>query len=124
MEAGKRIGRAFIVGAVMGLIGQILMNIFGAFVPADFVTPVAMIVFGIISAGVILSGLYFKVAKFGGDGAAIPLTGLMFGAAMAAGGEKAKGASNGKAFLKGFVTIITVLGIGFVICFVLGLILK
>ena len=81
-DMGKRIGKAFIVGAVFGLIGQILMTIFARFAPADLVTPIAMVMFGLLSVILIVSGLYFKVAQFGGEGAAIPLCGLMFGAAM------------------------------------------
>ena len=124
MEALKRIGKAFLVGGAIGLIGQILVTAAAAFAPADLVIPVAMLVFGVLAIGVITSGLYFKIAKHGGDGAAIPLCGLMFGAGMAAGGAKTQGASSWKAFFAGFTAIFKILGIGLIICIVLGLIFK
>ena len=121
---GKKLINAFIVGAAVGLVGHLLMVLTALIVPADFVTPVAMVIFGVISAGAIASGAYLKIAAFGGEGAAIPLCGLMFGAAAARAEAQAKGAPAGKAIRKGFVSIITVVGIGFVICFILGLITK
>ena len=123
MESLKRIGKAFIVGGAAGLVGQILMTLAGSFVPADLVTPVAMLIFGILSIFVIRSGLYLKIAQFGGDGASIPLCGLMFGASMAAKAAKAQGASSGKAWAAGFSAIIKVLSVGFIISLVLGLII-
>ena len=121
---GKKLFNAFVVGVVVGLTGHFLMILSAMIVPSDFVTPVAMILFGLISSIIIANGAYMKIAAFGGEGAAIPLCGLMFGAAAARAEAQAKGASAGKAIVKGFTSIIIVVGIGFIISFVLGLITK
>ncbi len=79
----KRIGKAFLVGCFVGLIGQILILILGALgVSNDMVVMAAMLAFGVIAVVMIVSGFYFKLSAFGGSGAAIPVCGLMFGAAM------------------------------------------
>ncbi|MBQ6621848.1 MAG: SpoVA/SpoVAEb family sporulation membrane protein [Mogibacterium sp.] len=121
---GARIGKAFVVGAALGLIGQILILLAGMIVPADLVVPAAMLLFGILSVILILSGFFPKVMEWGGAGAAITLTGLMMGAAGGAIEEKAKGAPTGKAYFKGFLQVLIVVGIGFVIDAVLGLLMK
>lgn len=40
-----------------------------------------ILLFGIVAVGLIASGLYFKIAKLGEEGMAIPVCGLMLGAA-------------------------------------------
>lgn len=121
---GARIAKSFVVGAVLGLVVQVLLTICGMIFPADLALPIAMLLFGLLSMVFILSGVLPKFLSFGGDGANIALCGMMLAAAGMTAEEKAKGASSGKAFLKGFFTIISILAIGFALCFVLGLILK
>lgn len=124
MAGLKRIGKAFIVGGCVGLVGQVLIALASIWIPDPaLVTMAAMLVFGVISVAVIGSGLYAKIAAFGGDGAQIPLCGLMFGAAMTRAMAQRAGASRGKAVLAGFAAIMKVLGTGFVLAFVLGLLL-
>lgn len=73
--------KAFLVGGILCLIGQILID-------KTKLTP-ARILVGYVVGGVILSalGIYEKLAKFAGAGATVPLTG--FGHAIAKGVRKA-----------------------------------
>lgn len=81
-----------------------------------------ILMFGVVSVGLIISGAYFKIVQFGGDGAAIPVCGLMFGAATGAAAAEEMSGSKGKAFLSGFLGVIKVLGTGYVLAFLLGLV--
>lgn len=124
MAGLKRIGKAFIVGGCVGLMGQILISLLSLVIPdATVVTMAAMIVFGLIAVALIGSGFYGKVAQFGGKGAEIPLCGLMFGAAMTRAMTQRAGASRGKAILSGFWAVMKVLGCGFILSLVVGLLL-
>lgn len=73
--------RAFLCGGMLCLIGQILLD-------RTKLTP-ARILTGYVVSGVILGalGLYEPIAKWGGAGASVPLTG--FGYTLARGTEKA-----------------------------------
>ena len=73
--------KAFLIGGLFCLIGQILID-------KTTLTP-ARILVGYIVAGVILSavGLYGPLAEFAGAGATVPLTG--FGHALCTGVKKA-----------------------------------
>ena len=73
--------KAFFVGGILCLIGQILID-------KTKLTP-ARILVGYVVSGVILSalGVYEKLAKFAGAGATVPLTG--FGHTMVKGVRKA-----------------------------------
>lgn len=73
--------KAFLVGGVLCLIGQILID-------KTKLTP-ARILVGYVVAGVILGaiGVYEPILKFGGAGASVPLTG--FGNLIAKGIRKA-----------------------------------
>ena len=120
----KRIGKAFLVGCLVGLIGQILILILTAVgVGSDMVVMAAMLIFGVIAMVMIISGLYFKISAFGGSGAAIPVCGLMFGAAMGSAAAVKSGKRSAKAFLTGFWDVFKVLGSGFALAAILGLIL-
>ena len=73
--------KAFLVGGLLCLIGQILVD-------KTKLTP-ARILVGYVAAGVILGafGLYQPIIDFAGAGAPVPLTG--FGATLAKGGKEA-----------------------------------
>lgn len=73
--------KAFLVGGLLCLIGQILVD-------KTKLTP-ARILVGYVAAGVILGafGLYQPIIDFAGAGATVPLTG--FGAALAKGVKEA-----------------------------------
>ena len=81
METLLEYGKAFLVGGLLCLIGQLLID-------RTRLTP-ARILTGYVVAGVILGalGLYQPLADWAGDGATVPLTG--FGNALAKGVKKA-----------------------------------
>ena len=124
MNVIKRAARAFIAGGCIGTLGQVMIRICGIFVPAEFSVLIAMLVFGAISSIVIIAGLYDPIAKFAANGAAIPVCGLMYGAAMQTAGEIRNGAKVSRAVGKGFAGVFKVLGTGFILAFILGLLLK
>lgn len=121
----KKIGKAFLVGGCIGLVGEALIQLAGLFIKDPTMTMMAgILLFGVVAVGLIASGLYFRIAKFGEEGAAIPVCGLMFGAATGAAAARAAGKSKGQAFLTGFWGVIKVLGTGYVLAFALGLLLR
>lgn len=81
MEVFWEYARAFLVGGVLCLIGQILIDK-TALTPAKIL--VTYVVAGVVLGGV---GLYQPLAEFGGAGATVPLTG--FGFLLAKGVKKA-----------------------------------
>ena len=85
--------KAFLVGGLLCLIGQILVD-------KTKLTP-ARILVGYVAAGVILGafGLYQPIADFAGAGASVPLTG--FGATLAKGVKEAIDESGALGILTG-----------------------
>ena len=109
------------MGGCIGLAGEALIQLAGLFIKDPTMAMMAgILLFGIVAVGLIASGLYFKIAKLGEEGAAIPVCGLMLGAAAA----RAAGKSKGQAFLAGFWGVIKVLGTGYVLALALGLLLR
>ena len=88
--------KAFAVGGILCLIGQVLMDK-TAWTPARILT-------GYVVAGVILGalGIYGPLAEFAGAGASVPLTG--FGSLLARGVKKAVAESGFLGIWKGGFT--------------------
>ncbi|MDO4984024.1 MAG: stage V sporulation protein AE [Eubacteriales bacterium] len=88
--------KAFAVGGILCLIGQVLMDK-TAWTPARILT-------GYVVTGVILSamGLYGPLAEFAGAGASVPLTG--FGHLLAQGVKKAVAEGGALGILRGGFT--------------------
>ena len=121
---GKRIFNAFLTGGVIGIIGQALIMAAGMIIPdTTAALMLGMLLFAIVSVFVISSGLYLKIAQFGGSGASIPLCGLMFGAAMGAVEARKEGKTAGQAFVKGFLQVAMVVAIGYALAFLIGMFL-
>lgn len=119
----KKVGRAFLTGGCIGVAGEALIQLASLLIPDATVSVMAgVLLFGIAAVILILSGAYFKIAEYGGDGAAIPVCGLMFGAATGAAAAEAAGESKGKAFWNGFWGVIKILGTGYILAFLMGLI--
>lgn len=119
---GKRIGKAFLTGGAVGVIGQLLILAAGMLVPDETVAlMLGMLLFGFVGVGLIVTGVYLKIAKFGDTGASIPLSGLMFGAAMGTAQARKEGMTPGKAVLKGFAGVLLIVAIGYAIALVIGL---
>ena len=88
--------KAFLIGAVLCMIGQILID-------KTKLTP-ARILVSYVVAGVILGalGIYKYIVEFGGAGATVPLTG--FGYTLAEGVRKAVDEKGGWGILTGGLT--------------------
>lgn len=93
-------------------------------VPVDLVVMVSITLFGVLSVVMIGTGFYAKVMAFGGNGAAIPVCGLMFAAATVRAEAQTKGASASGAIWAGFAAVMKILGSGFVLSFILGIMLN
>lgn len=118
----KRAGKAFLVGGSIGLIGQILIEIASLAVSdPTMAMMLGILIFGFVAVGMVLSGMYFKISEFGGNGAAIPVCGLMFGAATSTAAEIKSGKTKKQAFLAGFKGVMMVLGSGYALAFLLGI---
>ena len=89
-------GKAFLIGGLLCLIGQILID-------KTKLTP-ARILVSYVVAGVILGalGIYKYIVEFGGAGATVPLTG--FGYTLAEGVRKAVDEKGGWGILTGGLT--------------------
>ena len=119
----QRIAKAFVVGAGAGLIGEICLSIVKLFTDnAMAATMISVILFGVVAMILIATGIFNKIAAFGGDGASIAMCGLMHGAAMGYSIARKAGLPEGKALWTGFWGVFQVLGSGFVIAFIFGLI--
>lgn len=124
MKIITRAVKAFLFGGCIGLIGQVLVLVTaGITSETEMITVMAMLLMGILGAVLISSGLYYKLSEFFGFAADQPLCGLMFGAANITSHTVEAGENKKKAFLKGFLTVMVIIGIGFIVCACLGLII-
>ncbi len=81
MEIAMTILKAFLVGGIICVIGQILID-YTKLTPAKIL--VSFVIIGVVLGAL---GIYEKIEKFGGAGATIPLTG--FGYALSKGTKEA-----------------------------------
>ncbi len=81
MEFAVTILKAFLVGGIICVIGQLLID-YTKLTPAKIL--VSFVIIGVVLGGL---GIYEKIESFGGAGATIPLTG--FGYALAKGTKEA-----------------------------------
>ncbi|MEG0770829.1 MAG: stage V sporulation protein AC [Clostridia bacterium] len=74
----KNFFKAFLVGGIICVLGQIIFNITAYYFPNDtdipkMITPMALIVISSLLTGF---GVFDKIAKFAGAGSAVPITGF------------------------------------------------
>ena len=120
---GRKLMSSFLFGGCIGLVGHAFIRAVSGFIPdPTLATIIAMLLFGLFSAVLIAAGLYDKAADKVGFAADQPLCGLMYGATKMARAEKNSGAPAGKAFVSGFVKVMIIVGIGYIISAVLGII--
>jgi len=81
MEFAVTIFKAFLVGGIICVIGQLLID-YTKLTPAKIL--VSFVIIGVVLGGL---GIYEKIESFGGAGATIPLTG--FGYALSKGTKEA-----------------------------------
>ena len=100
-SVGQRLGGAFVVGGLIGLLMQGIMMAVGMALPGpmkQLVSPVSLVVLGLVGMVLVLTGAYKKIDKVGGFGAAVMFCGLVdsvagvfMGAAMKDGGKASSG---------------------------------
>ncbi|MDR1515880.1 MAG: SpoVA/SpoVAEb family sporulation membrane protein [Synergistaceae bacterium] len=110
---------AFVVGGAIGMIGQVIMDIY-IFLEVPYA--VLFMIFTLACAGALLAniGMYQKIAAFGGMGADMPMCGLSAGIAFVIAGARAKGASPGKAVIAGMTAPAIIFGSGSVLALILA----
>ena len=118
----KRIVGAFVTGGCIGVTGQLFISLLSVKIPDPTLTVlISMLFVGIVGAVLIITGVYSKISERAGIGADIPICGLMFGAA----GFRAKAQEDGmgakQAVMQGFMKVMTIILIGFVVSFVIGI---
>ena len=76
-EIFKNCLKAFLVGGIICDIGQLIMNIIESFgYPKEQVMNIAPIIMVFIGAVLTGTGIYGKIASFGGAGTVVPITGF------------------------------------------------
>lgn len=118
-----RMGKAFLTGGTICLIGQVILNICTDMLMLDMKTSASICSLLLILFSVILTSfsLYQKIASFGGAGALVPITGFANSVAAAAIEYRAEGMVFGIGS-KIFTIAGPVILYGTVVSFVLGLI--
>ena len=121
MDAVRHVLGAFVVGGCIGLATQVLFVISQALVGPDVMLAmiVAFLMLGVVTTVLFVAGVYEKIERVGYFGAVLPFSGLVAGVAHLYLGAKAEGgpAAGIKA---GLGLLIGVLGLGTVICIVIG----
>lgn len=113
---------AFVVGGLLGLLGQVFMALFGAMgVPPQFVAPLVLVSMGLVGCGLFIANIYQKIEKIGGFGAMLPFSG--FDAAIAGVSSAARTQSGTAAAVKAGVGLFfSVAGVGIVVSIVVGVV--
>jgi len=116
MELAKKLVGAFVVGGCMGLLGQLLMMLFGAIVGAESILfmPLILISMGVIGAVLFVLGIYQKIEKVGRIGALMSFCGLPTGVAGGICGIRGGGAPLGKAIANGLKPLTIIIGTAFI----------
>ena len=111
------VGRAFICGGAICLVIQVIMELLGLVMPAEAPLAlrgaIALIIAGIFTVPLTLSGVYQKIADFGGMGANLPFIGLVPAVTGTMCEATAHGASRGGAIAAALKVMALLFGVGF-----------
>ena len=120
---GKRIIGAGIVGGCTGLVAQLFIMLLSNFIPdPSLAVLITMFLVALIGFILIITDVYPKISKFGGFGADISVSGLMYGASNISAMTRKAGASAGVAFRKGFGMVGAIVFGGLGICMLIGIV--
>jgi hypothetical protein len=120
---GKAIGGAFIVGALLGTIGQLFMVLLShtPLYSAGFSTIAVLICMGLLGVILFLADIYPKLESFGGMGAVLPFSGLAAAVAGITFGVGREKGGPGKGAVVALIEMLCkVVLIGTAICMALG----
>lgn len=111
------IGRAFLTGGLICLAIQVIISALGAVMPPEVPLSlrgaVALLLAGLITVFLTLSGAYAKIADFGGMGANLPFIGLVPALTEVMCEARAHGASLGGAVVAALKVMLVLFGSGF-----------
>lgn len=118
------VGRAFITGGCICLVIQVIMELLGLVMPPELPLAlrgaVALVIAGVITVFLTLSGVYGKIADFGGMGANLPFVGLVPALTGVMCEARAHGASLGQAIVAALKVMALLFGSGFAFCLVVA----
>ena len=124
MQIAKQVGRAFLVGAVLGLAAEIvkylLTSALGSASP--FVIPLTLMVMCLFAVAAFPSGLYNKWTDFGFIGAMLPISGLTSGVAAAYCGARKATGSHLEGVKAGIMLVVRLSGSGMLVAIVVALV--
>lgn len=120
----KQIFSSFIVGGLLAILTQGLMNLSVAALGAGspFVGPMTLLLIGLIGGLLFIAGIYQKIEKVGYFGAILPLCGLVAAVAGVFTGTKMETGSSGAAAKAAINLVLFVLGIGTILSMIIGVI--
>lgn len=115
----KAIGKAFLVGGIMGVITQLFLVLYAAVLPQPMVdmhlhSTFALVTLGLLTLVTYPSGLFDRVQAWGGWGIMLTFSGLAGAVAGCYQGVLAHTGSVAKAIGQGFKLVFTIVGIGFI----------
>ena len=126
MEIAKQVGRAFLVGGILGLAAEVvrfvLLLILGEASP--FVIPLTLMVMCLFAVVTFPSGLYNKWTDFGFIGAMLPISGLTAGVAAAYCGARKATGSVSEGVKAGIMLVVRLSGSGMLVAIVIALIVS
>lgn len=116
-ESWSSVGRAFVVGGVIILFVQVVMELLELALPPEAPLAlrgaVALVLVGVVASALFLAGAWRKIDEFGGMGANLPFVGLPCAVAGIICGARAKGASAGAAVGEALKAMGVLFGCGF-----------
>ena len=114
---------AFVVGGLIGVVGQLIVDLFGILgIPFPIFILTGIFALAFIAVLLFFAGIHQKIDKVAGMGSAIPISGLSAAVAGIIFGERMGGASIGKAIKTGLAAPVKLFGSAFVVAFILALI--
>lgn len=113
----KAVGRAFLVGGIMGVITQLFLVLYGAVLPGFMIdmhlhSTFALVTLGLLTLATYPSGLFNRIQEWGGWGMMLTFSGLAGAVAGCYQGVKAHTGSAAKAIGEGFKLVFTIVGMG------------
>ncbi|MFA6808806.1 MAG: SpoVA/SpoVAEb family sporulation membrane protein [Eubacteriales bacterium] len=124
MAVLKNLLNTFIVGGVLGVLGQVLFTIYIGLLGPDspMLITLLLVSMGLIGAILFTLGLYQKLEAVAGFGAILPFSGLAAAIAGAIVRTRSAGEPIGKAIKSGLMLVVIVVGIGSVLSIGVGVI--
>lgn len=120
----KQIFSSFIVGGLLSVLAQGLMDFSAAALGAEspLVVPMTLTLIGLIGGLLFIAGIYQKIEKIGCFGAILPLCGLVAAVAGVFTGTKMETGSSGAASKAAVSLVLFVLGLGTILSVLIGVV--